>query len=53
MAVGIDEDTALVSGLRDDPDEWEVMGRQSVWLLRPDGREEHPAGSVVRLPAPG
>ncbi|HEX4700342.1 MAG TPA: Type 1 glutamine amidotransferase-like domain-containing protein [Actinomycetes bacterium] len=52
LAVGVDEDTALVSGLRDDPGEWEVLGRQSVWLLRPDGREEHPAGSVVRLPAP-
>ncbi len=53
VAVGIDEDTALVAGWRDDPEEWEVVGRQSVWLLRPDGREEQPAGSVVRLPAPG
>ena len=25
-AVGIDEDTALVGGWRDDPDEWEVVG---------------------------
>ncbi len=53
LAVGIDEDTALVGGWRDDPEEWEVVGRQSVWLLTPDGREEHPTGSVVRLPAPG
>lgn len=53
MAVGIDEDTALVAGWHDDPEEWEVVGRQSVWLLTPDGREEQPAGSVVRLPAPG
>ena len=48
-SVGIDEDTALVGGWRDDPDEWEVVGRQSVWVLTPDGREEHPAGSVLRL----
>ena len=53
IAVGVDEDTALVGGWRDDPEEWEVVGRQSVWLLTPDGREERPAGSVVRLPAPG
>lgn len=52
-AVGIDEDTALVWGWRDDPAEWSVVGRQSVWVLTPDGREEHPAGSVLRLPAPG
>ncbi len=48
-AVGIDEDTALVGGWREDPDEWEVVGRQSVWVLTPNGREEHPAGSVLRL----
>ena len=53
IAVGIDEDTALVGSWRDDPEEWEVVGRQSVWVLTPDGREEHPTGSVVRLPAPG
>ena len=52
IPVGVDEDTALVWGLREDPGEWEVMGRQSVWLLTPEGREEHPAGSVLRLPAP-
>src|SRR5436190_417466 len=48
-SVGVDEDTALVGGWRDDPDEWEVVGRQSVWVLTPDGREEHPAGSVLCL----
>jgi cyanophycinase len=53
VALGIDEETALVGGRREDPEEWEVVGRQSVWLLTADGREEHPAGSVVRLPAPG
>lgn len=39
--VGIDEDTALVGG----PDEWEVMGLRSVWVLTADGRTEHPTGS--------
>ena len=48
-AVGIDEDTALVGGWREDPDEWEVVGRQSVWVLTPHGREEHPAGSALHL----
>ncbi|HEX7187226.1 MAG TPA: Type 1 glutamine amidotransferase-like domain-containing protein [Actinomycetes bacterium] len=48
-AVGIDEDTALVGG----PDDWEVVGRQSVWLLGADGRHEHPAGSVLQLPSAG
>ena len=41
--VGVDEDTALVGG----PDRWEVVGRQSVWVLTSDGRTEHPAGSVL------
>ncbi len=39
--VGVDEDTALVGG----PYEWQVMGRQSVWVLGPHGRTEHPSGS--------
>ena len=39
--VGIDEDTALVGG----PDEWEVMGLRSVWVLTAHGRTEHPTGS--------
>ncbi len=47
--VGIDEDTALVGG----PERWQVRGRQSVWVLTPDGRTEHPAGSeLVTLSAP-
>jgi hypothetical protein len=60
VAVGIDEDTALVHGLGDldgpahvggtgsgttADGEWHVVGRQSVWVLGPDGRHEHPAGS--------
>ena len=49
VAVGIDEDTALVGG----PDEWEVVGRQSVWVLGGDGRHEYPAGSVLQIPSPG
>jgi cyanophycinase-like exopeptidase len=39
--LGIDEDTALVGG----PHEWEVRGRQSVWVLGEGSRVEHPAGS--------
>lgn len=46
-SVGIDEDTALVGG----PDEWEVVGRQSVWVLGPHGRHEYPTGSRLLLPA--
>ena len=44
--LGIDEDTALVGG----PYDWQVMGRQSVWVLGPDGRTEHPTGSVLHTP---
>ena len=43
--LGIDEDTALVGG----PYRWEVMGRQSVWVLTADGRTEHPSGSTLEL----
>ena len=43
--VGIDEDTALVGG----PFEWEVQGRQSVWLVREGHREEFKAGSKLVL----
>ena len=40
--VGVDEETAIVGG----PEEWEVQGRQSAWLLHPDGsREEMPPGT--------
>lgn len=46
--LGIDEDTALV--WRDGT--WAVEGRQSVWLLRRDGRVEFTAGRSLELPAP-
>jgi cyanophycinase len=40
--VGVDEDTAIVGG----PEEWEVRGRQSAWVLHADGRrEEMPPGT--------
>ena len=45
--LGIDEDTALVGG----PEHWQVLGRQSVWVLTADGRVEHPSGSSMHLPA--
>jgi cyanophycinase len=58
QVVGIDEDTALVGGLDRWPAggparacDWQVHGRQSVWLLGPGRRVEHPAGSTVSLPA--
>lgn len=41
--VGIDEDTAIVGG----PTEWTVRGRQSAWVLSPEGRRDHPAGSAL------
>ena len=44
--LGVDEDTALVGG----PDAWTVQGRQSAWVLTRDGREEFPAGSLLRTP---
>ena len=57
QVVGIDEDTALVGGLGGWPgggpaagEIWQVRGRQSVWLLGPGRRLEHPAGSTVQLP---
>ncbi len=43
--VGIDEETALVGG----PRQWEVQGRQSVWVISGEGREEHPAGSALEI----
>ena len=46
--IGIDEDTALV--WRDD--HWQVQGRQSVWLLRREGRTAFTAGQRMDLPAP-
>jgi cyanophycinase-like exopeptidase len=47
--LGIDEDTALVGG----PQEWTVMGRQSVWTLGHGRRVEHPVGSTVVTPGAG
>lgn len=44
--VGIDEDTALLGG----PLRWEVVGRQSVWVLTAEGRTEHPTGSTLETP---
>lgn len=44
--VGIDEDTALVGG----PSEWTVRGRQSVWVLTQDGREQLPLGATLTTP---
>jgi cyanophycinase-like exopeptidase len=46
VAIGIDEDTALVGG----PDEWEVVGRQSAWVLGKHERHEYPVGSRLVLP---
>ena len=43
--IGVDEDTALVGG----PLEWRVQGRQSVWRLTRDGREQLPAGTTLTL----
>ena len=45
--IGIDEDTALVSQGHGD---WEVQGRQSVWVLGPGSRVEHKAGTSLTLP---
>ncbi len=49
--VGIDEETALVTGL-DDEGEWVVYGRRKVWLVDDRGkRTGHELGATV--PAPG
>ncbi len=45
--VGIDEDTALVGGLPDAPDTWQVQGRQSVWILSEGARRELPSGTTI------
>ena len=44
--LGIDEDTALVSV---GDGEWEVRGRQSVWVLGAGARVEHTAGTRLTL----
>ncbi len=46
--VGVDEDTAVVW----DGEVWTARGRQSVWLLTPDGRQGHRDGERVALPPP-
>jgi hypothetical protein len=46
--VGVDEDTAVVW----DGAGWTVRGRQSAWLLSPDGREGYADGAAVPLPPP-
>jgi cyanophycinase len=46
VLVGVDEETALVSG----PRAWRVWGRGRVWLIEPDGRRlAHPSGTEVTL----
>lgn len=44
--LGVDEETAIVGG----PREWTVEGRQSVWRLTPEGREELLVGSTIITP---
>jgi cyanophycinase len=44
--LGIDEDTALVGG----PHEWEVRGRQSVWVLGDGARNEYSTGTKLTTP---
>jgi cyanophycinase len=45
--VGIDEETALVSGRHG----WRVEGRRRVWVVQPDGRRvPHGAGARLALP---
>ncbi len=44
--LGIDEDTALVGG----PHEWEVRGRQSVWVLGHGSRVEYKVASRLTTP---
>ena len=46
VLLGIDEDTALVGG----PHEWEVQGRQSVWVLGEGKRIEHKPGTTLTTP---
>jgi cyanophycinase-like exopeptidase len=49
VTVGIDEQTALVGGLK----EWTVRGRQRVWIIRDDSeRTGHRAGETLRIPLP-
>lgn len=51
VTVGIDEETALVTGL-DGPEEWRVYGHRSVWLIDDRGqRTQHRQGDEVPAPA--
>jgi cyanophycinase len=43
--VGVDEQTALVGG----PDDWEVQGRQKVWVLTSEGRKGYAPGERLHL----
>lgn len=50
--VGIDEETALVTGLDGEPGQWRVEGRRSVWVIDARGRRErHEPGAVVPSPS--
>jgi cyanophycinase len=53
--VGVDEDTAVVTGgAAEGLRAFSVAGRQSAWVLRPDGtRTEHPTGSSFEVAAAG
>jgi len=44
--LGIDEETAVVGG----PHEWQVVGRQSVWVLGHGSRREVRAGEALETP---
>jgi len=43
--VGVDENTALVGG----PHAWEVQGASAVWVLTPEARTPHPAGTTLHF----
>jgi cyanophycinase len=45
LLIGVDEDTAMVGG----PNEWTVMGRQTVTVFRADGSQTLSAGEQFRL----
>jgi cyanophycinase-like exopeptidase len=53
QVVGIDEETALVQGLGDEPAQWRVVGARSVWRVDPSGhRTRYRAGEAVPADAP-
>jgi len=49
MLLGVDEETALVGG----PDQWQVQGRQQVWLLERSGRTGFAHGESIDSSASG